>query len=147
MIRAFAPRLAMATLLFSVATACSVRSSESTGPRYGGQLITSQQIEDSGATNAWEVLKRLAPQLTLDETRSGEPTRMTRRGRDSFYLRQDPIVVIDGTALLDFRPLYNIRAHDIYSMRIMSGNEATTYYGLRAASGVVMLRTRHADQP
>jgi hypothetical protein len=139
--------LASASLvLFLGGCAVSPRFTTSTTPSRG-TLITSEQIEHSGATNAWEALRRLAPQLSLSETRSGEPVGMTRRGRDSFYLRQDPLVVIDGTAMLDFRPLYSIRARDIHSMRIMSGNEATTYYGLRGASGAIMLQTRHADGP
>ena len=109
----------------------------------GPTVITSEQIERSGAHSAWDVLKREAPMLTLREDRNGRPSRMGRRGRSSLTLDDPPVGVVDGGRLTSFRDLDRIPASTIFSVTIYTGIEGTTYYGTNAVSGVVVIETKH----
>src|SRR5216684_6093392 len=59
-------------------------------------LITEEMIARSGRATAWEVLRKLVPQLTYGERRNGQPSRLERRGRSSFRLSDAPLVFLDG---------------------------------------------------
>lgn len=111
-------------------------------PPSGSAIITQEEILASGATTAWEAIKRGAPFLSLRERSSGEPARMWRRGRGSFYLDDAPTVVLDGVRQPDFRSLHLIPAHTILVIYIFTGIDGTTYYGTGAAGGVIEIRTK-----
>ena len=108
-------------------------------------LITEAQIERSGALNAWEALKRLAPQFRYSEKRDGQPTQLGRRGRSSILLNDAPRVFVDGADVVDFRSLAQIPASTIFSIEILNGIEGTTYYGSNAVSGVILIRTKNGS--
>jgi TonB-dependent receptor-like protein len=111
----------------------------------GEQLILPDEIAASGATDAWEVVRRLSHMTT--ETAAGEPTRMYRRGRSSIMIREQPIVVIDGVASRDLQVLAQLRATDITSMRILTGPGATILFGADGGAGAVIVRTRDGGDP
>ncbi len=108
-------------------------------------LITEERIARSGALNAWEALKRLAPQFRYSERRDGRPTGLERRGRSSILLDDAPRVFVDGADVVDFRSLTQIPASTILSIEILSGIEGTTYYGSNAVSGVILIRTKNGS--
>ena len=111
----------------------------------GEQLILPDEIAASGATDAWEVVRRLSHMTTA--TVAGEPARMYRRGRGSILIREQPIVVIDGVASKDLQLLAQLRASDITSMRILAGPAATTLFGADGGAGAVIVRTRDGGEP
>jgi len=113
----------------------------------GTFLITAEQIQKSGATTAWQVLKQRAPMLTLREDRNGRPQSMGRRGRSSFVLDEAPIVMVDGVRVPDFHALETIDARSINSIVIYDGVEGTTYYGTGAAGGVIVITSKHGEAP
>ncbi len=108
-------------------------------------LISETQIERSGALNAWEAMKRLAPQFRYGEKRDGQPTQLERRGRSSILLNDAPRVFVDGADVVDFRSLTQIPASTIFSIEILTGIEGTTYYGSNAVSGVILVRTKNGS--
>jgi len=108
-------------------------------------LITEERIARSGALNAWEALKRLAPQFRYGEKRDGRPTSLERRGRSSILLDDAPRVFVDGADVVDFRSLTQIPASTILSIEILGGIEGTTYYGSNAVSGVILIRTKNGS--
>ena len=112
----------------------------------GTYLITSEQIEKSGAVTAWQVLKENAPMLTLREDRNGRPAGMGRRGRSSFLLDEAPMIMLDGVRVPDFHSLESIEAASIFTILIYDGVEGTTYYGTDAVSGVVVIKTKDGRQ-
>ncbi|OLE60049.1 MAG: hypothetical protein AUG74_16210 [Bacteroidetes bacterium 13_1_20CM_4_60_6] len=112
----------------------------------GTFLITAEQIEKSGATTAWQVLKQHAPMLTMREDRNGRPQSMGRRGRSSFLLDEAPMVLLDGVRVPDFHALDAIDARSILTILIYDGVEGTTYYGTNAASGVIVIKTKDGSQ-
>ena len=108
-------------------------------------VLTEEQIARCGASNAWDVLKRLAPQFTFSEDRNGQPRTLERRGRSSILLSDAPLVFLDGTEMVDFRSLIQIPASTLASIEILSGIEGTTYYGSNAVSGVILIRTKNGS--
>ena len=108
-------------------------------------LITEERIARSGALNAWEALKRLAPQFRYGEKRDGRPTSLERRGRSSILLDDAPRVFVDGADVVDFRSLTQIPASTILSIEILGGIEGTTYYGSNAVSGVILIHTKNGS--
>jgi outer membrane cobalamin receptor len=105
-------------------------------------VITDEMIARSGRATAWEVLRKLVPQLTYGEKKSGQPSKLERRGRASFLLNDAPLVFLDGVRLPDFRSLEQVAASTIESIEILNAIDGTTYYGSNAVSGVIVIRTK-----
>ncbi|MGH7574096.1 MAG: TonB-dependent receptor plug domain-containing protein [Longimicrobiales bacterium] len=134
------------TLAAALIAGCSTnsqggRGGDADGP---GQLITSKMIRDSRLSNGWDVLRRYARHLSFSEHERG-PVRITRRGRESIYLNESPLLLIDGVKVQDFRTLVSLPARDIESIRILSGAESSVHHGIFAASGAIVVRTIHPD--
>ena len=110
---------------------------------YHSHVITSDAIARSGATDAWEVLKRLSTTARTTESYDGQPERLhPRRGHGSLYLRDDPMVYIDGVPLSDIRALRQIGATDIDTIEEMGSVEATAYFGTNSNAGVILIRSK-----
>ncbi len=106
------------------------------------RVITAEQIRKSGATDAWDALRRVGNHLSMRETSSGQPSRLSNRGPSSILLSSEPLVVIDGVRMIDFRTLNSVPANIISSIRILPGYEATTRYGTGAGNGVIVVETK-----
>ena len=109
-------------------------------------VITEERIAKSGGQNAWEVLRREAPQITFSENRNGQATAMTRRGRSSFVLNDSPMVIIDGSRNQDIKALQSLPASALMSIEVLTGQEGTTYYGTDAVGGVIIIKTKTGGQ-
>lgn len=115
---------------------------------YTAHVITTEAIERSGATDAWEIIKKLSTMARARESYDGEPQRLEpKRGHGSIVLRDDPMVYVDGIPLSDLRTLRQIGAHDVDSIEEMGSIEATAYFGTNSNAGVILIhsRTRPAD--
>lgn len=122
--------------------ACSANQHVTSRKSYGeGRVITAEQIRKSGATNAWDALRKTGTHLTMRETSNGQPSRLMNRGPSSILLSSDPVVVIDGLRMIDFRTLNSVPAEIIASIRILAGHEGTTRYGTGAGNGVIVVET------
>lgn len=119
-----------------------MRSTDVHGQR---TIFTEEQIARCGASTAWDVLKRLAPQFSFSEDRNGQPRTLERRGRSSILLSDAPLVFLDGTEMVDFRSLIQIPATTIASIEILGGIDGTTYYGSNAVSGVILIHTKNGS--
>lgn len=117
------------------------RPSDVTSPPTGGQFVTAAQIRQSGAGNAWEALKFTVRTHRFAEER-GTPVRIySARGQGSMVLREEPFVYLDGARLTDITVLRMISAHNLYSIQVLTGPDATTYFGTSAVAGVILLET------
>jgi outer membrane cobalamin receptor len=126
-----------------VFAACSTNQHLAPRKSHGeGRVITAEQIRKSGATNAWDALRRVGTHLTMRETSNGQPARLMNRGPSSILLSSDPLVVIDGVRMIDFRTLDQVPAQIISSIRILAGHEGTTRYGTGAGNGVIVVETK-----
>lgn len=143
--RSLAYLATITALTIPAATAgCGAARSQSDGEQrsQSSTLITTEQIAASGATTAWEALRRTVTNYTFRETGSGAPLRISHRGRSSMNLSDRPIVLLDGVQLSEIRVLQQIPASDLASIEVFSGISATTYYGTNANNGVISIRTR-----
>jgi TonB-dependent starch-binding outer membrane protein SusC len=137
-------RLAIWLLGIVAVAACATATGRSGAIKSapGEVVISADQIRESGATTAWEVIRRTAPHFNLTDGPSGEPSRMKRRGRSTLYLDDTPAVFLDGVRVSDFRTLAQIPAHTISSITILSGIEGSTRYGTNAGNGVILIHTK-----
>jgi outer membrane cobalamin receptor len=141
---ALAPLLTLGPLL--AASGCRSAGSSASRPgdgAYHAHIITAEAIQRSGATDAWEVLKRLSTLARTTEAYDGEPQRLhPKRGHGSLYLRDDPVVYIDGVPLSDIRALRQLGAADIDQIEEMGSVEATAYFGTNSNAGVILIRSK-----
>ena len=112
----------------------------------GGRVITADDIAASGAKTAWDAVRLTVPNVQLRENR-GRPTRIQRRGRASIYLDDQTRVIIDNVRLSDIRTLEQMAASDILTIEVLSGLDATTYYGGTSTSGVIVIKTKTGPTP
>ena len=108
-------------------------------------VITQEMIARSGGQNAWDVLRREAPQLAFRENRNGQATSMTRRGRSSIVLNDTPMLLVDGIRSQDLKTLQQIPASTLASIEVLTGTEGTTYYGTDAVGGVILVHTKRGS--
>jgi len=137
-------------LALGLVTACS--HATASGPAAGDiivtpegrRIITEKAIERSGARTVWDALQRTVPFFTFRESSHG-PGRIEHRGRSSIILRDQPIIIVDGTELTDFSMLSGMPASDLFEIEVLSGIDATTFYGTGATKGVIRLWTKLAQ--
>jgi outer membrane receptor protein involved in Fe transport len=111
----------------------------------GGKLVTAEQIAASGAKTAWDAVRVLVPNLQLRE-RGDTPTKIQRRGRASIYLDDQVRLMVDNVRVNDIAVLAQIPAGDVLSIELLSGLDATTFYGGSSTSGVIIVRTKSTSQ-
>lgn len=133
-------------LLFSLAGCASAGAHGAVAPQGEGKLITAAMIDHSGADNAWEVLRRTGTHLSLRENANGEPTKMTYRGHHSVLLSSTPLLVVDGSRMVEFTYLRSVPASMIQSIRLLNGTSGTKLYGTGAGNGVVVVTTASAPR-
>lgn len=111
----------------------------------GEQLILPDEIAQSGASDAWDVVRRLT-HMTTSSNLAGDPARMYRRGHGSIVIRETPLVIIDGARSTDIQMLARIRADRIAWMRVLTGAASTTLYGADGGAGAVIVQTAGSDR-
>ncbi len=70
------------------------------------------------------------------------------RGRSSFSLSNEPLFVVDGFPI---KPGPNgtlswLNPHDIASIEVLKDAASTAMYGVRGSNGVIVIKTKRADQ-
>lgn len=106
-----------------------------------GQVVTADDIANTGATTAWDALRLTVHSHYFYEYR-GQPVRVsTDRGVGSFVLREEPLVFVDRARLADIQVLRYMPAGEIASIRVLNGADGTTYFGTSAVAGVILIRT------
>ena len=140
-------RLSFASLpLALVLTACShAAQAGGEGAQVtpdGRRRVDERAIEQSGARTAWDALQRTVPFFVFRTNSRGRPTRVEHRGRSSMLLRDQPLILVDGVALQDVTALGDMPASDLLDIEVLTGVDATTYYGTNATNGVIRLRTK-----
>ncbi len=135
-------RSAVVCAALLVLAACATRSREEARPDHiSGQYVTAEQIRATGASTAWEALKFTVRTHRFSDYR-GMPVRIySDRGQGSMVLREDPFVFLDGTKLADITVLRMVPAHNLFSIQVLTGPDATTYYGTSAVAGVILIET------
>jgi outer membrane cobalamin receptor len=110
------------------------------------RVITAEQIQRTGANNAWEAIQRTGNHLQATDTGFGEPRDLRWRGHSSVQLSAAPLVYVDGARMSDFRRLRDLPAELIDKILIYGGVAGTTYFGTGGGNGVIVVRTRSGPE-
>lgn len=118
---------------------------------YTGALsvIKRDQIEKLTHSNVLNIIQLQAPGFELqDDIQNGSnPNKvpdMVLRGRSSFIEGDQtnvPLFILDGTEV-DITYIFDMPAEDIESISILKDASATSFYGSKAANGVIVITTR-----
>ncbi len=133
--------LVVLSILLSTGACSTLKPGTTRAGTAPGRVITAEQIARSGATNAWEALRRSSTHLLVRENSRGEQARISHRGANSLLLSNEVLVVVDGIHLTDWTYLREIPAASIAYIRIMSGPQGTVQYGTPAGNGVIVVST------
>mgnify|MGYP001982529199 CR=1 FL=1 len=127
------------------AAACNVRARPNMPTPDMGDIITRAQIEETGARTMWEALTRTVKYTHFQESGTGTPQRIRRRGASTINLYEDMPILIDQVRVMDVTILASLRAADIERIQVLNGVHATTYFGTNAGDGIILIYTRGAD--
>ena len=138
------------SLLLVVNACASTNGGAATRPRTDPNLITRDDIVRSGARDAFEALRLAHTNISLSEAR-GQMTlarqiSATSRGRSSFSLSPQMLLVVDGASRLELSSLREIPADNVAWIRVMTAMEATPLYGTEGGNGAIVVRTRIPDE-
>lgn len=112
-----------------------------------GVLITQEEIQASGARDAWEAIRKNVNHLRFTEDADGDPTWIgAHRGSTSFVQQDAILLVVDGTLMGSASYLQHIPARTVAWIQILSGHEGTARYGIAAGNGVVVVQTRSPER-
>ncbi len=137
------PRSGFSFLAVTLVAACATAPvRDATAPRErDGQIITREDIEQSGAQDGWEALRWGATHLNFRNTREGSPVRTTHRGVDSFFIDPEVLLIVDGAQMQGLSFLENIPANNIEYIQILAARVGVVKYGTSAGNGVVVVKT------
>ena len=141
--------LSVPLVLLTILPECHGAKPRTASEPPAGFVVTTEQIQRSGARTVWEALQLNVPLVSFRGTTqsgSGENLRIRRRGRSSLLLNDDPRVFIDQVRITDLSVLDGMPASDIAAIVVLSGLDGTTYYGTNAGNGVVLIFT-HVQTP
>ena len=137
-----ATAVAACTASLILSTACGIRPRSSVPDASTTTVITAEEIAATEAVTMWEALRRTVRYANFGESATGAPVRVHRRGFSSISLVEDMPIYIDRIQVRDLGILDALPAADIDRIEVMSGLEATTYYGTNAGDGVILIWTR-----
>jgi TonB-dependent SusC/RagA subfamily outer membrane receptor len=111
-----------------------------------GTTVTGEEIDRAGATDdaIEKTLASRVPGVLVTRTPDGGVA-VRVRGNSSINGNLEPLYVIDGLAI---QPgpggaLVGINPHDIASIEVLKDAASLSYYGVRAANGVILIKTKH----
>lgn len=137
----------------ALALALAACASGSGGSGAGGgaaDVITQQQIDESGLDTAMDVVRRYRPgwlQAARSPTSSGVRPIAGRRGMpqdggDSVVNEVFPRVVLDGVPYGEVSSLSSVRSRTVASIRFVSAADARTRYGSGYEGGAIAVQSR-----
>lgn len=112
-------------------------------------VIRKAEIEKLVHSNILEIIRLKTPGFEISKNilKGSDPNNvpeMILRGRSSFVEGDNtnvPLFVLDGTET-DISSIFNIPVEDIESIFVLKDASATSFYGSKAANGVVVITTR-----
>jgi TonB-dependent SusC/RagA subfamily outer membrane receptor len=109
-------------------------------------MVTSEDLERAGNEPIEKTLAARVPGVLVTRTPDGGLA-IRVRGNNSINGNMEPLYVIDGLAI---QPgpggaLVGINPYDIASIEVLKDAASLSFYGVRAANGVILIRTKRAN--
>jgi len=113
-------------------------------PPSAGTTVTADDLERAGNDAIEKTLAAKVPGALITRTADGGIA-IQIRGQTSLAANTQPLYVIDG---LPIQPgpggaLLGINPHDIATIEVLKDAASLSYYGLRGANGVIIIKTKH----
>jgi TonB-dependent starch-binding outer membrane protein SusC len=111
-----------------------------------GTTVTSDDLDQSPGQPIEKVLQSHVAGVMI--TQNGEGGISVRiRGQTTINGQTEPLFIIDG---LPIEPgpggsLVGINPHDIASIEVLKDAASLAFYGVRAANGVILIKTKHSN--
>jgi TonB-dependent SusC/RagA subfamily outer membrane receptor len=115
-------------------------------PPEAGTTVTAKDLDDAGSDPIEKALASRVPGVSITRTPDGSLA-IRIRGQTSINANAEPLYVIDG---LPVQPgpggsLVGINPHDIASIEVIKDAQSLSFYGVRAANGVILIKTKHSN--
>jgi len=144
-----------AVLLAGLICACARPNRTSSGeiergtprPPPAEKVVTAEDIQRTPGAPFDQILAAKFPGVWVTRAADGG-IRVRIRGTTSIEGSNEPLYVIDGIPIQTSPSgsLVGIVPADIASIEVLKDAISTTMYGLRGANGVVLIKTKQADQ-
>jgi TonB-dependent starch-binding outer membrane protein SusC len=111
-----------------------------------GTTVTSEDIDKNPSQPIEKVLQaRVAGVMITQNAEGGISVRI--RGQTTLNGGTEPLFVIDGQAIQagPGGALVGINPQDIASIEVLKDAASLAFYGVRAANGVVLIKTKHSN--
>lgn len=139
--------LATALISLSLVAGCASATGGAGGKAVDRNVITSEEIVGSSATNAYDVIARLRPQFL--RTRGTIPTGGMTSRNDAGSTQSGQLagtvqiaVYLDDTVLGSVDALKQIETSAIQEIRYYNASDATTKWGTGNSAGAIQVVTR-----
>jgi len=110
-------------------------------------IVTSEDLDRTPVESIERALAAKVPGLYISHTEDGSIA-IRIRGNSSIQGSNEPLYVIDGTPM-NAGPggsLTGINPKDIASIEVLKDAVSTSFYGVRGANGVILIKTKRANQ-
>ncbi len=112
-----------------------------------GTIVTSDDLDRTPVESIERALAAKVPGVYISHTADGSIA-IRIRGNASITGSNEPLYVIDGTPV-NAGPggsLTGINPKDIASIEVLKDAVSTSFYGVRGANGVIIIKTKRATQ-
>ena len=115
-------------------------------PASGSNTVTADDLERAGDDAIVKTLSNKVPGVLVSMTADGNLS-VRIRGSTSLTANAEPLYVIDGLEVQagPGGALMGINPHDIESIEVLKDAASLSFYGVRAANGVIVVKTKHAN--
>lgn len=108
--------------------------------------VTSDELERAGDDAIIKALSAKVPGVWVGTSADGSLV-VRVRGTNSIAANMEPLYIVDGMAV---NPgpngaLVGINPHDISSIEVLKDAASLSFYGVRAANGVIVIKTKQAN--
>ncbi len=107
-----------------------------------GKIVTAEAIAATHAGTVWDALRWTVRNMTYRSDHNGRPMVIRARGRSSVQSNETVLVYVDGVRLSDIAVLGQMPASSVERIEVLSGIEASTYFGTNAGDGVIHIITK-----
>ncbi len=152
----FSPRVALSCgLLVGLISGCASGKSAPPDPtinvvprnQNGGTIVTAEDLDRTPVESIERTLAAKVPGLYISHTADGSIA-IRIRGNSSIEGSNEPLFVIDGTPV-NSGPggsLTGINPKDIATIEVLKDAVSTSFYGVRGANGVIVIKTKRSSQ-
>jgi len=111
-----------------------------------GTTVTSEELDRNPSQPIEKVLQAHVAGVTITQNAEGGIS-VQIRGQTTINGQTQPLFIIDG---LPIEPgpggsLVGINPHDIASIEVLKDAASLAFYGVRAANGVILIKTKHSN--